>query len=187
MGPLRWLFLFANFLFSLACHPKNPVPLQSENGDTRVKIEWVYKNFPAEITIHELKRGKEAVLWQTGSALDTKDTPIGDEIDQGVFAVQQGKEKYFVLAAKNKTAKPIYFFAAPHHLLPAEAGLGFQFKCLCVNHLFAIKPNETWYRIVRLRLTRENHIASITISHDIVGIDKKGREEYLIDAAEPKG
>lgn len=170
-----------------ACEKAAPPQLAPPGTDTRVTITWKYQNFPSQVTIHELRPGKKAELWQTGAARDITTTPVGEEISSGVFALQPGKEKNFVLAAVNRTAKPIYFFAAPHHLIPANAGLGFQFKCLCVNHLFEIKPGEIWYRVVRLRITRENRTSAIEISHDIVGVNKKGREGYLIDAPAPEG
>lgn len=184
MNALRLALLALLFA---ACDRVKPAEMPLTSGDTRVTISWKYQNFPTELTIHEIRPGKKAELWQTGSGRDTTNTPVGEEIKGGVFAIQPGKEKNFVLAARNSTGRPIYFFAAPHHLEPAHAGLGFQFKCLCVNHLFEIKPGEIWYRVVRLRITRENRAASIDISHDIVGVDKKGREGYLIDAAEPEG
>lgn len=184
MSPLRFALLA---LAISACEKAAPPETKNTETDTRVTITWQYQNFPSQITIHELRPGRKAELWQTGAARDMTTTPAGEEISGGVFALQPGKEKNFVLAAVNRTAKPIYFFAAPHHLVPANAGLGFQFKCLCVNHLFEIKPGETWYRVVRLRITRENRTAAIEISHDIVGVDKKGREGYLIDAPAPEG
>lgn len=179
-------FFLCLLIFS-ACDRGKSVTPQTANGDARVQISWVYRNFPARITIHEIRPGKKAALWDTGSARDITNTPIGEEIPDSVFPIQPGREKNFVLAATNDSAQPLYFFAAPHHLDPAEAGLGFQFKCLCVNHLFEVRPGETWYRVVRLRITRENRTPAINISHEIVGVDKKGREGYLIDRAEPEG
>lgn len=176
------------FLLTFAHCGKQEAP-QSLSGttDVRVHIRWNYRNFPLRVAIHEIKGQVTPALWETRSVKDISAAPIGEEIPDGVFAMQPGKEHYFILVVKNTTTKPAAFFAAPHHLDPPEASLGFQFKCLCVNHLFTVDAGQIWYRVVRLRLARENAAREITVEHSIVGSEIRGREGYLIDKASPEG
>lgn len=137
----------------------------------KVNIEWNYKDFTDPVIIHEVKG--QPPLWHTDSVTNLATAPISEPIAGSSFLLEPGQKKRFALVVKNTTDKPLYFFAAPHMAHPEEASLGFKFKCLCINHAYTIGPKETWYRIVEFRMSPNFVGDELTITHTVIGIDKK--------------
>lgn len=167
MRALKIVLLVAAFL-----------PLAAAAGPVKVNIAWEYKDFPAEIEIHELK-GKPR-LWETASVKALDPLQIGGVMENSGFVMEPGQNRRFALVSKNKTDKPLFFFAAPHVVHPAEHSLGFKFKCLCINHAFRVEPGETWYRIVELKLSKDFIGSELTVTHTIIGIDQARAEDFTL-------
>ena len=148
------------------------------------KIDWQYQNIAPGIHIYELKPGAKAALWQTASVKDAAQLPVGKEIADGQLRFEKGQSKRFVLVYQNPGDKPLYFFATPHHVEPAEYSLGFKFKCLCIDHAYSVGAHETWYRVVELRTSRDMSGDVISLTHTLVGIDQARMEKFSLKPAE---
>ncbi len=142
----------------------------ASEGPVKVGIQWDYKDFPGAIVLYEAKEG--ARLWETRSATTLQDAPTGKLIEDPLLSVTPGQARRFVLVVHNKGNKPLYFFAAPHAVNPAEHALGFKFKCLCIDHAFTVPPGTSWYRVVELRLSKDFVGKELTVRHAIIGIDR---------------
>jgi hypothetical protein len=149
----------------------------------KVSIQWDYKDFPGEIVLHEAKQG--ARLWDTRGVATLGDAPVGKRIENAVLSVTPGQNRRFVLVVHNSGKKPLYFFAAPHAVHPAEHTLGFKFKCLCIDHAFTVAPGASWYRVVELRLAKDFVGKELTVRHAIIGIDKLRASSFSNKPAAP--
>lgn len=143
---------------------------KASEGPVKVAIQWDYKDFPATIVLHEAKEG--ARLWETRSVTTLQNAPVGKPIENPVLQVTPGQTRRFVLVVHNNGQQPLYFFAAPHAVHPAEHTLGFKFKCLCIDHAFTVHPGTSWYRVVELRLSKDFVGKELTVRHALIGIDK---------------
>jgi hypothetical protein len=144
----------------------------------KVEIAWEYKDLPAGMKIFELAAGKKAKLWDMGEAASLSALPVSSEIAASAFEAVPGSAKRFVLVYKNTTKKPLYFFAAPHNMAPAESSLGFKFKCLCTNHAYEVKPSNYWYRVVEMRVAKDVVGDSVKVTHTLISIDKARKEKF---------
>lgn len=142
----------------------------------KVNIGWEYRGVESPIELFEVKGRPH--LWETKSVKSSETAPIGTRIGTSAFEMSPQEVRRFVLVMKNNSDKPIYFFAAPHQVLPPEYSLGFKFKCLCVNHAYTVGPHETWYRVVELRLSDGFVGDKMSITHTIIGIDAKRAKEF---------
>lgn len=142
----------------------------------RVRIDWVYKDLSSRIEMYEVKG--HARLWDTRSVKNLDMAPVAGKIESPVLTLGLGSSKRFVLVMRNETNKPIYFFAAPHHVQPVEYSLGFKFKCLCINHAFTVGSGETWYRVVELRVSDGIVGDMLTITHALIGIDQNRADAF---------
>ncbi len=158
-------------------------PAWAAGTSIKVNIQWLYKDFPGRVTLHEVTGSPG--LWETRSVADIASAPIGKAIDRASFDLAPGQWKRFAMVVQNTGDKPVYFFAAPHTVHPEEAALGFKFKCLCVNRAYTIGPKETWYRILELRLSRDFAGSELTLTHTLVGIDKKRAALFSGEALMP--
>lgn len=135
----------------------------------KVNIGWEYSAYDGKMAIHEIK-GRPR-LWDMKSVKSLADAPVGAQINQSSFLIQPGEAKRFALVLHNDTDETKYFFAAPHVAHPAEHSLGFNFKCLCINHAYTVGPRETWYRVVEFRLHDGFVGNELTLTHMVIGID----------------
>ncbi len=117
---------------------------------------------------------------------DVAKAPIGAPVQGASFELMPGQRKRLAMVVQNTTDHPLYFFGAPHRVQPEEAALGFKFKCLCVNRAYTIGPKETWYRILELRLGQNFVGNELTLTHTLVGIDKKRASSFSNDALMPE-
>lgn len=172
-------YALAPLLFALTISPAWAAAPQ-----VKIDIGWEYKNFTLPVALHEV-RGS-ARLWDTKSVANLQDAPIGERILSPVLMIAPGQNKRFVLVVKNTGDKPLYFFAAPHVVQPAEQALGFKFKCLCVNRAYKVGAHETWYRVVEFRLSNDFSGGGLTVMHSIIGIDEKRADAFSKDPILPE-
>lgn len=144
----------------------------------RAKIAWVYNDIAPQMALYEIDPAQKIRLWTTKSVKQASEVPKGKPIKGEYLVLDKGERKKFLLVMHNPSDKPVYFFAAPHVVEPVEYSLGFKFKCLCINHAFSIGPQETWYRVVELRVSPDLMGDELTISHTLVGIDKARMEKF---------
>ncbi len=169
--------LFALLLTTLAW------PALAAGLAVKVNVQWLYKNFPGPVTLYEVKG--DPSLWETRSVPDIAKAPIGAPLRGASFELTPGEHRRFAMVVQNSTDHPLYFFAAPHRVQPEEAALGFKFKCLCVNRTYAVGPKEIWYRILELRLGQNFMGNELTLTHTLVGIDKKRAAAFSTFSTEP--
>ncbi len=168
-------FKFLIVLVMLLCVPSVVIA-----EEVRARVDWKYKNFPAQMKIYEVAGGQKPRMWETHTVGSLKEAPVGSEIKDATVTVSKGSQNKFILVAENKTNKPIYFFAAPHGVEPVENALGFKFKCLCINYAYEIGPGEVWYRVVILNVSRDFYGDSMTLTHQLVGIDQKRFSKFSL-------
>lgn len=155
------------------------LPVQAAASPVTVDIRWEYRNFPARVELFELDGHRQ--LWETKSVKSVAEAPLGVPIAGSALSMQPGQRKRFVLAIRNESAEPLYFFASPHVVSPVEHSLGFKFRCLCINHAFSIGAGEVWYRVVEFNLSRGYVGERLTITHTIIGIDRERAEAFALD------
>ena len=143
-----------------------------------VKLAWTYKEIPPAMRIYEISNRQTLPLWTTETVTNKNQAPITTEIPDSTLILKKGEKKRFALVYTNTSSNPVYFFAAPHSVEPAENALGFKFKCLCINHAYKISPGETWYRIVEFRIAKEFLGDHITLTHALIGMDASRAERF---------
>ncbi|WP_404820692.1 LIC11469 family lipoprotein adhesin Lsa20 [Leptospira yasudae] len=144
----------------------------------QVQILWEKKSFPLEMELYEGASQRPVDLWATGNVKTLSEAPVSEKISGNDLYLKPGSKKRFVLVVKNTSDRDFYFFAAPHSMVPAEASLGFKFKCLCVNHAFYVPAKEIWYRVVELRTGGETLGKEMKITHTLVGMDEDRIQLY---------
>ena len=137
-------------------------------SSTDVRVLWEYRGIPEGMSLYESAKDKEPELWSMGAVRSLKEAPVSDLIPGSVLRMRRGQSRSFVLVYHNSSAKTVEFFAAPHHVAPPEASLGFNFDCLCVNHVYRAEPGEYWYRAVRLTLDPQFEGRRLDVSHALV-------------------
>lgn len=177
---LRLTFCALLGVFSLV----SSTGISAETTPVKVKFLWDGDGFPAEMKVYELKKGVNLPLWTTG-ATDDKNLPIGKEIpnEKGMM-MKRGATQRFVLSLKNSTKKDLYFFATPHTVDPAKHSLGFDFRCLCLNHAYHAPAGKTWYRVVTLQLDPEFSGKSVEVKHALIPVSKQRAEQVKTKGAE---
>ncbi|MBI5200632.1 MAG: hypothetical protein HY925_03515 [Elusimicrobia bacterium] len=138
--------------------------------EVRLPIRWDYRNLPHGMRVHEYDPKRALPLWAMGDVAAAADLPAGPEIPGGVVRLKPGMNRKLVLVFHNTTKEPLRFFAAPHHLKPAEASLGFEFACLCTNHVYPVEPGRFWYRVVELGLHEDFEGTELEIRHALVRV-----------------
>jgi hypothetical protein len=105
-----------------------------------------------------------------GHGKTLEELPVSQEIADATVKISPGGKKQFILVWKNDSDKPVYFFAAPHHVEPQEWSLGFKFHCLCTNHVYSAQPGEYWYRVVELDLDKSYVGSAVDIVHSLIAV-----------------
>ncbi|WP_246838084.1 LIC11469 family lipoprotein adhesin Lsa20 [Leptospira yasudae] len=168
----------------VACKKDGSGATQAENlasdpqRQIQVQILWEKKSFPLEMELYEGASQRPVDLWATGNVKTLSEAPVSEKISGNDLYLKPGSKKRFVLVVKNTSDRDFYFFAAPHSMVPAEASLGFKFKCLCVNHAFYVPAKEIWYRVVELRTGGETLGKEMKITHTLVGMDEDRIQLY---------
>lgn len=134
-----------------------------------VVVSWAHEGLPEGMTLCELKPG-DWPLWQTGTVERVEESPAGSPVPASTVRLRPGETLRAALLYTNRTSRTLRFFAAPHHVEPARASLGFKFKCLCTNHVYEVPPGRSWYRVVELRLARGFSGRRLEIKHHLVAV-----------------
>ncbi len=137
-----------------------------------VTLAWDEEDFPASMQVFEAKAGAPPALWTTASVKTRKELPVGAELEDGTFELAPGGVKRLVLVVENKTKGDLYFFAAPHGVEPAKLSLGFDFRCLCMNHAYHAPAGMIWYRVVELRLDPGFPAKAVEVKHALATVSK---------------
>ena len=164
------LAAFAALAFGIAA--------DSAPTEVAVRLKWEYRSMAPAMKVYAVAPGAKATLWKTGSVGGLAELPLGEELTDRPVSVTAGGSRRLILVYENRTAAPVYFFAAPHHAEPEESALGFQFKCLCVNHAFDVSPGRFWFRVVELRVAPGFQGRELALSHTLIGIDEARRREF---------
>lgn len=138
-----------------------------------VAISWDYRDLPKAMRVHEYDASTRLPLWKMGEVAKASELPAGPEIKAAKVSIRPGETRKLVLVYRNETKGLLRFFAAPHHVHPAEGSLGFEFACLCTNHVYAVEPGRIWYRVVELGLHEDFEGVALEVRHALVRV--KGR------------
>lgn len=145
--------------------------------DVTVKVAWDEGEIKdAKMELFELKADAELPLWTTGAVAKRKELPVGAAIKGQTFKMPTGGTKKMVLVMENKGKKDLYFFASPHTVEPVKHSLGFDSRCLCLNHAYHAPAGKTWYRVVELRLDPDFSGKEVEVNHALVAVSKKRAE-----------
>lgn len=155
-------FLSAVFLLPLYANAESEKEITAH-------VSWIYKDVPGVIEIYE--SAYDGRVWEMGNIKSFDKLPIKQKIKNDAVKIKLGGHKTFVLVYKNETKNKIHFFAAPHSVEPPMYSLGFRFKCLCVNHVFSVKPGWYWYRVVEMTVEKTFRGQNIDVTHNIIKVD----------------
>lgn len=159
-----------------------PKARASANKETvSISLRWDYRNIPAKMEVYEVDPSKPTPVWSMGSASSLKGLPIGEQIKGSVIRAHPGEDKKLVLVYRNDTDKPIRFFAAPHRLAPPEMSLGFEFACLCMNHIYTAPPHGFWYRVVQFTVAPEFQGDRLEVRHALVRVAANRAQPSMTD------
>jgi hypothetical protein len=166
---MKMIFIALFFLIFLSSSEAaiNSVPIH---------INWEYKDFGPKATIYGVKEGTN--LWETRNVNSLKEVPVTEVLKDATFTLAPGGIKRFAVVIQNKDNNPIYFFAAPHQTSPAEYSLGSKIKCLCIGRSYRVGGNETWYRVLEFRLSKNYVGKELTVTHSIIGIDENRAKAF---------
>jgi hypothetical protein len=134
-----------------------------------VKWSFDYRNFKGRIEIYEVPKD---FSWEVGEIFTYRD---GVELPFKTLApspinISRRQRRTLALVIRNKTSEPWYFFANFHNIYPSEKAFGASLACLCTNHIFEVKPNTTWARIVQVRTHGTFREKVLDFRHEIVGL-----------------
>lgn len=141
-------------------------PGDEARPEAAVTLSWEHRGIPEGMRVYE--PGPEAArlpLWHTAAAPRLKDIPAAAELPGGKVALRPGASRRLLLVYHNPGKAPVRFFAAPHHVHPDESSLGFEFACLCMNHVYTAPPGGFWWRVVELSLEEDFAAASLEVRH----------------------
>ncbi len=149
-----------------------------------VDLVWEYQGLAPNMRLYSVDPARSARLWETRSVRRFSQIPVSTRI-KGPLLLRKGSAVNFVLVYHNRSKKPVYFFAAPHRMTPAAFTLGFHFRCLCVNHVFAVPAGHYWYRVVRVAVSRHMAGDRLRVVHSLVAVDAERRRHFSGRRARP--
>lgn len=154
-----------------------------------VELNWKYHNFPFKMKVFELAPSANESLFATRNDDDyRRHYPILRELPTNenghVLNTTSGRNIPLLLVFENPTDEPVYFYAAPHSVYPAELSLGMKFFCLCTGKAYRSAPHSSWTRVINLRLSGENRSSFYRLAHDIFRADRKKTEANLENESE---
>lgn len=140
----------------------------AEREPVAIRLQWDYKGIEPEMSVYEAADDPRLEIWNMGVRKSLAELPVKKRIEDSVVRARPGEDKIFVLVYRNVRDKPVRFFAAPHRLSPEEASLGFDFACLCMNHIYTVPKGYYWYRVVKLSLDDDFKGRSLDVRHTLV-------------------
>ena len=148
-----------------------------------VKVNFTYVNTSLKMELYNVSPEFVFSISKTLVTRKKNKIPITSPIKDSIQLDSDGA-KTFVMVVRNSSDKPKYFTAVPHTVEPPEASLGVIFECLCNHHVYEIPPGATWYRIVRIELTKDQReslkgVKEIVLTHQFIEISaKEARTKY---------
>lgn len=145
-------------------------PASDPEGEQRpeavVSLSWEHRGIPEGMRVYEPASGAASLpLWHTATAARLKDIPAAAELPGGEVKLRPGRSRRLLLVYRNPGRAPVRFFAAPHHVRPDESSLGFEFACLCMNHVYTAPPGGYWWRVVELQLDKDFAASTLEVRH----------------------
>lgn len=145
-------------------------PVVAARADARpaavITLSWEHRGIPKGMSVYEPGPGAASLpLWHTSTAARLKDVPVAAELRAGEVKLRPGEKRRLLLVYRNPGKAPVRFFAAPHHARPEESSLGFEFACLCMNHVYTAPPGEFWWRVVELQLDEDFAAGALDVRH----------------------
>lgn len=147
---------------------RDPVPGSGEDARAPavVTLSWEHRGIPEGMRVHEPGPGAEGLeLWHTAAAKRLAGVPAGAELAGGKVSLRPGESRRLLLVYRNPGKTTVKFFASPHHVHPDESSLGFEFACLCMNHVYTVAPGGWWWRVVELKLESDFAAAALEVKH----------------------
>lgn len=177
LQEIKTLFVVALFLISgtaLGADEKKideSKLVTAEKKGTNYRIDWLYQNFPAKISMYHLQNPRNARVGGMGRIKSKSNTIFANRISGSDVFVPEGDTLKFAIAVENTTNKKIYFNVVPHEITPEEFSLGTKFLCACFGHIYSVGPGQIWYRIVSLTNSTTKLGRNFTIRHKVIGLD----------------
>lgn len=145
---------------------------QAAGAAVNVVLSWSYDGVPAEMSVYEADATRPFKLWEMEAVADLALVPKGAPLTEGRTRLAPDGRTRLVLVFHNPTPRPLYFFAAPHHMTPANATLGFKFHCLCLDQIYRVPAGQYWYRAVELTAGPAfRSDQPMRVEHVLVGVD----------------
>lgn len=141
-----------------------------------VDVSFKSKDFPLAVKLYEPNAEKSKKVSETKVVDNKSALPVQGEI-RGAFKIASGESKSMVMVVENTTGKDIYFFVAPHTMHPDHASAGFYFECLCNHSVYKLAAGKTWYRILRLNLSKDSKAKNFKVEHQIIGLSESVAKE----------
>jgi hypothetical protein len=142
-----------------------------------VRVEWTYDGIPPGMKLYELKPG-DWPIWKTETVDSVSDAPVTKEVPASTLLLRPGQSRTVALFYTNLSGRTVHFFAAPHHIEPEGDSLGFKFKCLCTNHVYAVPPGHSWYRVVELKLAKGFVGDHLDIRHRLIAVGEERADDF---------
>lgn len=165
--------------------PPRPVVYAELKDSREVNVSWLfnYVNFPGQVNVYEVDPDFSYDLGETRAARKGQPLPFIRPLKMP-FRLKLPGQLALALAIENTTDQPWHFFANFHNYLPNENGYGLVVSCVCTNHVFAVPPHSTWYRIVNVRgLKIAKDKSTTVIKHDIVGLTQEEIRKRKIEGS----
>lgn len=135
------------------------------------RLTFDHRGLDGKMEVYEAARGAKMRIWTTGVVDDINELSLGEKVEDA-FKVRRRGFKKLVLILRNPGQNTLYFFAPPHQVIPPEQGIGFAFKCLCVQRVFKVPPGKVWYRVIALRLFPKFRGGPVELRHSLVGLPR---------------
>lgn len=143
------------------------VGLPAHAGSIEYQFKWEIGSLPFEVKMFQAPLSMAGRVGEQGELVDMQSMPVLAPIEKSL-KVKDIDSTVMYLVLKNKSKNTIHFSVVPHSIQPAEASLGMDFRCLCYGHVYTIKPNGLWYRIMRVTHTiTDEKDRVIQLSHKI--------------------
>jgi hypothetical protein len=182
MRPLSFALVSCTALLGLSgCHRKAaPSP-----GHVAIDLGWKTDEFPLTMKVYELAADQDLKTWTTGTVKTKAFLPLDKEVEDGRVFLRPGGIKRLALVVENPTAETVRFFASPHGVKPEKLSLGFDFRCLCLNHAYTVPAKKTWFRVVEAKLDKDFQLTDepVSIVHALIAVDKKRASTMQMAAA----
>ena len=141
-------------------------PPDPPRPEAAVTLSWEHRGIPEGMRVYEPGPGAALLpLWHTANAARFENIPAAEELPGGTVKLRPGQSRRLLLVYHNPGRTTVRFFAAPHHVHPDESSLGFEFACLCMNHVYTAPAGGYWWRVVELQLGENFTASELDVRH----------------------